>query len=105
MPLGVFSCASDQASRYYGTAKYAPKDVDDVKILFEAPSRPYVVIADFQSRGESPEDMQRKAASIGADAVIVVKLGGYRSTSEQWADHDSYASSYTRITGTAIKYE
>ena len=36
-----------------------------------------MVIADFQSRGENAKAMQKKAAKIGADAVIVVYLGGY----------------------------
>ena len=43
------------------------------------------MIADFQSRGESPEAVRKKAADIGADAVIISILGGYYSRSEEWA--------------------
>jgi hypothetical protein len=103
--LCVFSsCARDIASRYYGTMKYPSKLPDEVELLRECPTRPYDVIADFQSRGETAEDMRRKAAQIGADAVIVSTLGGYRAIGEEWAGEDSYSNTYTRITATAIKY-
>ena len=98
------SCASDIANRYYGKTTYPPKEPNEVKILWKSPTRPYDVIADFQSRRESPEDMRRKAAEIGADAVIVSTLGGYYKIGEEWAGSDSYSHTYTRITGTAIKY-
>src|SRR5208337_4688762 len=57
------SCASDVANRYYGKTTYPPKQPNEVEILRERPNRPYDVIADFQSRGETPEDMRRKAAA------------------------------------------
>lgn len=98
------SCASDVANRYYGKTTFPAKQPNEVEILWKAPSRPYDVIADFQSRGESPKDMRRKAAQIGADAVIVSILGGYYSLGEEWAGSDSYGHTYTRITGTAIRY-
>jgi uncharacterized protein YbjQ (UPF0145 family) len=84
--------------------KYPSKLPDEVELLRECPTRPYDVIADFQSRGETAEDMRRKAAQIGADAVIVSTLGGYRAIGEEWAGEDSYSNTYTRITATAIKY-
>jgi len=102
--LFVSSCASDIANRYYGNTRYPPKQPNQVEILRECPTRPYDVIADFQSRGETPEDMRRKAAEIGADAVIVATLGGLYSYGEEWAGSDSLSHTYTRITGTAIKY-
>ena|SRR5450759_363456 len=98
------SCASDVASRYYGKRTYPPRQLNEVQLLRESPDRPHDVIADFQSRGETPEDMRRKAAQIGADAVIVSTLGGYRAKGEEWAGSDSYGHTYNRITGTAIKY-
>ena len=98
------SCVHDVASRYYGKTTYPPKEPSAVEILWKSPARPYEVIADFQSRGETPEDMRCKAAKIGADAVIVSTLGGYRARGEEWAGSDSYSNTYTRITGTAIKY-
>lgn len=100
----AISCASDVANRYYGTQRYPARPPNEVSILWEQPSRPFTVIADFQSRGESPADMQRKAAAIGADAVIVALLGGDYSRREEWADKDRYSNTYTRITGTAIKF-
>ena len=98
------SCAYDVANRYYGKKTYPAKQPNAVEILRESPARPYDVIADFQSRNETPEDMRRKAAEIGSDAVIVSTLGGYRGKGEEWAGSDSYSNTYTRITGTAIKY-
>jgi len=101
----VGACVSDQAHRYYAHTKYPPKPVDQVEVLYEAPSRPYEVIADFQARGASVKYMRKKAAEIGADAVIVGTYGGYRSRRDEWAGQDKYADSYSRITGTAIRYK
>ena len=97
------ACATDVANRYYGTVKYPPRNPAEVQLLRQAPTKDYVVIADFQSRGESPEAMRKKAAGIGADAVIVSILGGYYSRSEEWAG--SEATTYSRIVGTAIRYK
>ena len=105
LSLGMAGCASDIANRYYADQRYSPRPVDEVEILFEAPSRSYEVIADFQSRGESPKQLRARAAEIGADAVIVTPLGGSRSTSDQWADIDTYSKTYTRIVGSAIRYK
>jgi hypothetical protein len=101
----ISSCARDVANRYYGDRTYPPKNPSQVELLKNAPAREYIVIADFQSRGESPQDMREKAARIGADAVIVSTLGGYYSKDDQWADSDTYSGTYSRITGTAIKYK
>lgn len=101
----TYSCAHDVANRYYGNKRYPPKNPMNVELLKAAPAREFDVIADFQSRGESPEDMRIKAARIGADAVIVTILGGYYSLSEQWAGADSQKNTYSRIVGTAIKYK
>lgn len=98
-------CATDVANRYYGTERYAPKEAKDVELLQHRPSREFVVIADFQSRGDSPEAMRKRAAAIGADAVIVTILGGFYSRGDEWADKDTQGDSYSRITGTAIKYK
>ncbi|MBE0544652.1 MAG: hypothetical protein IH623_25205 [Verrucomicrobia bacterium] len=98
-------CATDVANRYYSAEKYPAKDPKEVELLWERPSREFTVIADFQSRGESPEAVRKKAAQIGADAVIISILGGLYNTSEQWAGSDSQGHTYSRITGTAIKYK
>jgi len=109
-PLVVLSlllsgCAVDVANRYYSATNYPPTDPKKVEILRQAPSRPYEVIADFQSRGESPKSVAKKAAKVGADAVIIAILGGYYHLGTQWASQDSQASTYTRIVGTAIRYK
>ena len=101
----ITACATDVANRYYGTMRYEPKDPKEVEILWKKPNRDFVVIADFQSRNESPEAIRKKAAKIGADAVIVSILGGHYSYSEEWAGSDRYKKTYSRITGTAIKYK
>jgi hypothetical protein len=102
--LVLSSCATDVANRYYATTNYPPKPPDQVEVLRQTPSRPYEVIADFQSRGDSIKSVRNKAAQIGADAVIISTLGGYYERSEQWASHDSESNTYTRICGTAIRY-
>ena len=101
----IASCVTDVANRYYGTERYAAKDPTEVEILWQSPAREFIVIADFQSRGEGPEDMRKRAAKIGADAVIVAILGGLYDRNEEWAGIDKQSGTYTRITGTAIKYK
>ena len=98
-------CAMDVANRYYAAEKFPPKKPKDVELLWQRPAREFVVIADFQSRGESPGAMRKRAAQIGADAVIVAILGGLYDRGEQWAGSDRQSSTYSRITGTAIKYK
>jgi hypothetical protein len=97
-------CAYDVANRYYTSKTYPPKDPGQVQILSVKPTRPFEVIADFQSRNESAESVRKKAAKIGADAVIIAVFGGAYSRSEQWAGDDRQEGSYSRITGTAIVY-
>ena len=102
--LTLLGCAQDVANRYYAAQRYAPKDPKDVDLLFRAPSRPFTVIADLQSRNESPEAMKKRAAKIGADAIIVSPLGGLYRLNEEWAGSDSMSRSYSRLVGSAIKY-
>ena len=103
--LGLCGCATDEANRYYLTEKLPPKDIKDVEVLRKAPTRPYIVIADFQASNVSAKYMQERAAEIGADAVIVTPTGGWYSTSEVWAGSDAYSNSYTGMVATAIKYK
>jgi len=103
--LFMVSCVSDEANRYYADETYPAKKTDEVEVLTEAPLRPYVVIADMQARNASINFMRKRAAKIGADAVIVVHAGGSYSQTEDWADKDRHSSSYTRLIGTAIKYK
>ncbi|GAB6192757.1 hypothetical protein [Desulfocastanea catecholica] len=112
--LLLSSCATDVANRYYATERYASRPVAEVELLTSEPTEPYIVVADFQMRGESANGMRKRAADIGADAVIVTILGGYYSGTEEWAGKDYYkgkiennkiVGTYTRIVGTAIKYQ
>jgi hypothetical protein len=98
-------CVSDQANRYYGTERYPARPAEQVEVLSDAPTKPYEVIADFQARGASVNYMRKRAGEIGADAVIVGTYGGYRAKGDEWASSDSQAKSYSRITGTALKYK
>lgn len=47
--------------------------------------------------------MQKKAAEIGADAVICTPIGGLRSYKDEWASQDT-SQTYYRLAGTAIIY-
>lgn len=102
--LVIAGCVSDEAHRYYATERFPARSEKEVEVLTTTPSRPYDVIADFQARGASVKYMRRRAAEIGADAVIVGRFGGYRARSDDWASEDKYRDTYTRITGTAIRY-
>ena len=104
--LLLCACAgTDIANRYYGTETYPPKEAKDVAILTKKPDREFIVIADFQARGETPQQMQKRAAEAGADAVIVTLLGGFFNSQDQGAGKDSLSWTYSRIVGTAIKYK
>ena len=103
--LTVWSCASDEANRYYAQGKYPARQAESVEILTGEPKRPYEVIADFQSRGDSAKSLRAKAARIGADAVIVTYLGGRYRPSEEWSEQKRDADRYTRIVGTAIRFK
>ncbi len=100
----LVACATDVANRYYSSKQYPEKQPGQVQILSSNPSRPFEVIADFQSRGDTPESLRKKAAKIGADAIIIAGLGGVYDRSEEWAGKDRNESSYSRIAGTAIVY-
>lgn len=99
-------CVSDVANRYYGSTKFPPRPVDEVEVLSAPPARPYDVIADFQSKGESSGSLQRKAAKIGADAIIVTPLGGNVPIASEWAGDRTYRAPFNeRIVGTAVRYK
>jgi len=105
MIIALSACATDVANRYYASTTYTAKQPEQVEILRQSPSRPYEVIADFQSRGDSVKSVRNKAAKIGADAVIISTLGGYYERAEEWASGDAQSNTYSRICGTAIRYK
>lgn len=103
----VAGCTSDVANRYYAAERYPAVPPERVEVLSAAPARPYEVIADFQSRGDTAETLRHKAADIGAHAVIVTKLGGTSPHGQEWADDQTtyHGSAEDRIVGTAIRYK
>ena len=48
--------------------------------------------------------LKKRAAKIGADAIIVSPVGGLYRLDEEWAGSDRMARSYSRLVGSAIKY-
>jgi hypothetical protein len=105
MLLFAVSCTIDEANRYYLNERLPRKNVNDVEVLREAPERPYIVLADLQAEYASIRHMRKRAAAIGADAVIIVLVGGLYSEGEVWAGEDRHSGTYSRIIGTAIKYK
>lgn len=103
--LCVVGCVTDEANRYYLREKLPAKRAKEVEVLRQKPTRPYTVIADFQAQDASFSYMRKRAAQIGADAVIIVPVGGWYSESEVWAGRDRNSGSYTRLLATAITYE
>jgi hypothetical protein len=99
-------CAADVANQYYAAERYPAKPTKEVEVLYKNPTRPYEVIADLQARNAGAASMRRQAAKIGADAVIVSFLGGCYNTHSEWADAKNFANdTYSRVTGTAIRYK
>ena len=98
-------CVAGEANRYYLKERLPAKKISEVEVLRGEPKKDYVVIADFQASQASFKHMQRRAAEIGADAVIVTPAGGRYSESEIWAEDDRYSDTYTRLIATAIKYK
>jgi len=103
--LSEIGCVSNEAGRYYLKEKLPTRKTREVEVLREAPQKAYVVIADFQARDATVAHMRKRAAQIGADAVIVVPVGGWYSEGEVWAQSDRYSNTYTRLIATAIKYK
>ncbi len=103
--LALAGCRTDVANRYYGSVRYSAKEPSQVLLLSDRPKEDFDVLADFQSVGESPEDIREKAAQIGADAVIVTRVGGNYHFDEEWADQDRYAGTGRRIVGAAIIFK
>ncbi len=98
-------CVHDEANRYYLKEQLPAKNIDEVVILNEEPPEPYIIIADLQVNNATFKYMQKRAAEIGADAVIIVPAGGWYSREEVWADRDRHSGTFTRLIGTAIKYK
>lgn len=104
LSVALSGCVSDQAYRtYISKGTYPAKTISEVAVLYNKPGRDFVVLADLQARGDAVASFRKVAADLGADAIIVSKLGGYASDST-WAGSPDGAS-YSRIVGTVIKYK
>jgi hypothetical protein len=107
LAVACIACASkpfDVANRYYSPERFPAKAASEVELLFEKPARNFDVIADFQARNETADGMRSRAAEVGADAVIVVFLGGGQDKEAEWAGQGQYRTN-DRVVGTAIKYK
>jgi len=103
--LCLIGCMSDEANRNYLGEKLPPKPIDQVEVLSAPPDKAYTVVADFQANNATFKHMRKRAAEIGADAVIIVPAGGSYSKKEVWAGEDRHSDSYSRLIGTAIIYK
>ena len=84
---------------------------DSVTVLFEAPTRPYTVIAVIESRGESVFDsfadlrlaLCAEAAALGGDALIL----GQERTDERFilTGTAMIKSERKRLTGTVVVFD
>jgi len=102
--IGLAGCVTDKAYRIYVPAgTYPAKALDEVLILSTKPDRDYVVLADLQARGGADKKFRKIAAQLGADAVIVSRLGGF-ANGVTWAG-DTGGGSYSRMVGIVIKYK
>jgi hypothetical protein len=87
------SCRNVEITRD-GDYVFPPSDPQKVKVLYSAPAAVnYIPIADIAANGSSERLMCKEAAKLGADAVIVKKIGVETSAAKH------------RILGTAIKYQ
>lgn len=103
--LTGMGCAHDEAARYYLETKFPARPIEEVELFRAPPKRAYIVMADFQARNTSANQMRARAAEIGADGVIVTLLGGYADQEQVWATDDKYSTTYSRITATAIRFK
>ena len=103
--LFLTGCVTGEANRMYSTVKLPAKGIDEVEVLRISPTRPYTVIADLQASRATVKHLRKRAAEVGADAVIVTPTGGSYSYNEVWAGKDRYSNTATGFIGTAIQYK
>lgn len=112
--LLMTSCATDEAYRYYGKSeRKAPKKKNEVTVYYKDPGLKYEPIADFQARGSSHlvEEFQKKAAEVGADAIIITITNESYDKNTEWAGdgvkntQDEKFFLDRRIYGTAIVFK
>lgn len=111
----ICGCVSTNVVMRDTTEKYPPSA--NVEVLMSEPSKPYRVLATLESQGGVGvafstliEDMRTKAATIGADAVVVIQ-GGSENIPQQLLYNPAIGSYQTLgggnkpvLWGAAIKY-
>jgi len=102
----VIDLSSERANdRPDVTERFAPRDPQEVELLWDKPQEDYVVIGHFHSRGDSPKSIRKRAARIGADAVIVTPLAGESVKVDTPSRMPQLSRPYSRIVGEAIRYK
>jgi hypothetical protein len=93
----------DEGNRYYLTEKLSPKKIAQVELLYSKPKKEFIIIADLQGKRHTISSIRKRAAEIGADAVIIIKTGGTINFGDtKWAGTDT---GETHLSGVAIKYK
>ncbi len=102
--LALSACTTGSATRTSGVI-YQPTNAAAVQILFEKPSRPYEVIGQVGSRAArlASDDavyraMQKEAAELGANAILVQGAGIEQEN--PWG-----ANSYQRSRALALRWK
>ena len=115
--LIAVGCAGMSVStvRYANVPDYPPSDSAQVRILRSEPSRPHQMLAELMvaapdSTGPAVQQMEERlrtaAASLGADAVVIVAdpLQPAAVASRTWWGRNARASTGQDVIAVAIKY-
>jgi hypothetical protein len=119
LALATVGCTTWGSKTPMGPTRYAPTNFQQVRILWNDPSEPYEEIglvsvlggaAFITQETDMPRKLQKSAADLGADAVIIVREGATRNvtaggggSSSGWGFGAS-SFEYPRNLGRAIKY-
>jgi hypothetical protein len=117
--LAVAGCTTWGSKTPMGPSRYAPTNFQQVRILWSDPSEPHEEIglvsvlggaAFITQETDMLRKLQKSAADLGADAVIIVREGATRNvtaggggSSSGWGFGAS-SLEYPRNLGRAIKY-
>ena len=104
-PVGIDLSGDGDNTRYGLSQPFAPRDPQEVEVLWEKPAEAYTVIGHFRSRGNNPKSLQKRAAKIGANAVIVTPLDVVSAKTDRQYRMPQPSFSHPRIAGEAIRYE
>lgn len=86
----------------------ARSDYEAVEIIYDIPTRPYIVIAEVEIAGASNKKLMKMGASYGADAVYVTSYGFVTSVVRNElrnSDKDTTGRSNREYICTVIKYK